>query len=49
MKKIPFLIGLGLLATGFGILVSIFLPDSILICIQAILLIVAGFLIINSK
>lgn len=49
MKKLSFTIGICLLSAGLGILLSMFLPDSLLIGIQAVLLIIAGFLIIYSK
>lgn len=49
MKKLSFTIGICLLSAGLGILLSMFLPDSLLIGIQAILLIIAGILIIFSK
>ncbi len=48
MKKLSFTIGLCLLSAGLGILLAIFLPDGFLVCIQSLLLIVAGFLIICS-
>lgn len=44
MKKISALIGAGILCVGIGILAASFLPPIILICFQALLLMVAGFL-----
>lgn len=44
MKKFSALIGAGILCVGLGILAASFLPPIILICFQAILLILAGFL-----
>ena len=49
MKKTSFFIGVCLFSAGVGILLSMFLPDVLLIGIQALLLIVAGFLIICAK
>ncbi|MBO4949975.1 MAG: hypothetical protein J6E38_03040 [Clostridia bacterium] len=49
MKKLSFIIGICLLSAGIGILLSMFLPDVLLVSIEALLLIVAGFLIICSK
>ena len=44
MKKCSALIGAGILCVGLGILAASFLPPIILICFQAILLILAGIL-----
>lgn len=44
MKKCSALISAGILCLGFGILVASFLPPLILVCFQALLLILAGFL-----
>ena len=49
MKKLSFTIGVCLFSAGLGILLSMYLPDSLLIGILSILLIIAGFLIIFSK
>ncbi len=49
MKKLSFTVGICLLSVGLGILLSMFLPDSLLIGILSILLIIAGILIILSK
>ncbi len=44
MKKYAACFGAGVLCIGFGILVASFLPPAVLICLQAVLLIVAGLL-----
>ena len=44
MKKCSGLIGAGILCLGFGILAASFLPPIILVCFQALLLILAGFI-----
>lgn len=44
MKKFSALIGAGILCIGLGILAASFLPTIILVCFQAILLILAGCL-----
>lgn len=49
MKRLSFTLGICLLSAGLGILLSMFLPDSLLICIQSVLLIIAGFLFLCSK
>lgn len=49
VKKLSFIIGICLLSAGIGVLLSMFLPDVLLVSIEALLLIVAGFLIICSK
>ena len=48
MKKSYFTIGICLFAAGLGVLLSMFLPDKLLICILAFLLIVAGLLVLCS-
>jgi hypothetical protein len=42
MKKFSALIGIGILCVGLGILAASFLPPILLICFQALLLILAG-------
>ena len=44
MKKFSALIGAGILCIGLGILAASFLPPIILVCFQALLLIIAGFI-----
>ncbi len=44
MKKCSALIGAGILCVGLGILAASFLPPVILVCFQALLLILAGIL-----
>jgi len=49
VKKLSFTIGICLLSAGVGIILAMFLPDGLLVGIQALLLILAGFLIICAK
>ena len=52
MKKftaLSALIGVGVLCIGLGILVACFLPPVLVVCIEAILLILAGFLALKCK
>ncbi len=49
MKKLCCSIGLCLLSAGLGILLAIFLPDGLLICLEALLIVIAGALILMSK
>lgn len=42
-KKFSAIIGVGIFCIGLGILAASFLPPVILVCFQAILLILAGF------
>ena len=44
MKKFSALLGAGILCLGFGILVACFLPPAVLVCVEAVLLVLAGFL-----
>ena len=44
MKKFSALIGAGILCLGFGILAASFLPPIVLVCFEALLLILAGIL-----
>lgn len=44
MKKLSALIGAGVLCIGLGILFASFLPAVVLVCIEALLLVLAGFL-----
>lgn len=44
MKKCSALIGAGILCVGLGILAASFLPPVILVCFQALLLMLAGIL-----
>ena len=44
MKKCSALIGAGILCVGLGILAASFLPPILLICFEALLLILAGCL-----
>ena len=44
VKNFSVLVGAGVLCIGFGILVASFLPPVILVCIEALLLILAGLL-----
>ncbi len=44
MKKQSAIIGAGMLCVGFGILLARFLPPIALVCIEAVLLILAGLL-----
>ena len=49
MKRLSFIIGICLLSAGIGIILAIFLPKGFLVSIEALLLILAGLLIICSK
>ena len=49
MRKLSYIIGICMLTAGVGIILAMFLPKVLLVCIEALLLIVAGFLIICSK
>ncbi len=49
MKNISTLIGAGVLCVGLGILVASFLPPIVLVCFQALLLIIAGLLSLKCK
>lgn len=49
VKKLSFTIGICLLSAGIGIILAMFLPKGLLVSIEALLLIVAGFLIIYCK
>lgn len=49
MKKLQYVVGVVLLSAGIGIILANFFPDGFLVSIEAILLIIAGFLIICSK
>ena len=49
MKKLTAFIGIGVLCVGFGILVACFLPPAVLVCIEAVLLILAGFLAMKCR
>ncbi len=49
MRKLCCNMGLCLLSAGLGILLAIFLPDGLLICLEALLIVVAGALILLSK
>lgn len=42
MKKNNKLVGVGIIAAGAMILLSCFLPPVVLVCVEAVLLIVAG-------
>ncbi|MBR4979068.1 MAG: hypothetical protein IKX77_00765 [Clostridia bacterium] len=44
MKNLTALLGVGVLCIGFGILIASFLPSLIVVCIEAVLLILAGFI-----
>ncbi len=44
MRRSCAVIGMCLLSAGVGILISVFLPPVILVCIEALLLILAGLL-----
>ncbi len=46
MKKLSKVIGICLFSAGIGILLSMFLPDVLLVGIEAMLLIIAGILIL---
>ncbi len=48
MKKLSALVGICLLSAGAGILLSCFLPLAVLVCIEALLLIIAGILCLKS-
>lgn len=47
VKKFGALFSAGILCVGFGILLAAFLPASVLMCIEAILLILAGLLLMK--
>ena len=49
MKKLTAFIGIGVLCVGLGILVAGFLPPTVLVCIEAVLLIFAGFLALKCR
>lgn len=49
MKKLCCTAGLCFLSAGLGILLAIFLPHVILICLEAMLIVMAGILILFSK
>lgn len=49
MKRICCTAGLCFLSAGLGILLAIFLPHSILICLEALLIVFAGLLILFAK
>jgi len=49
MRKLCCTAGLCLLSAGLGILLAIFLPDGILICLEALLIVLAGALILFAK
>ncbi len=44
MKKYSSLVGAGVLCIGFGILLASFLPAVVLVCLEALLLVLAGIL-----
>jgi|GEM_PF-3218530 hypothetical protein len=44
----PCTVGIGLLVAGFSMLLACFLPYIVIVCIQAILLILAGLLIVRN-
>ena len=44
LRKISVIIGMCLLSAGIGILIACFLPTAVLVCTEALLLIIAGFL-----
>ena len=48
MKKIGALFSAGILCVGCGILLATFLPSAVLMCIEAILLILAGLMLMKS-
>lgn len=45
MKKCKGAIGIGILASGVSLILAFFLPASVMVCIEALLLIAAGLLI----
>ncbi|MBQ7400304.1 MAG: hypothetical protein IJW06_07595 [Clostridia bacterium] len=49
MKKLSFIMGICLLSAGIGIILAMFLPNGFLVSIEALLLVIAGFLIICHK
>lgn len=49
MNKLTALVGAGVLCIGLGILIASFLPPVILVCFEALLLIVAGLLALKCK
>ena len=49
MRRICCTAGLCFLSAGLGILLAIFLPHTILICLEAVLIVLAGFLILFAK
>lgn len=44
MKRGSAVVGICLFSAGLGILISVFLPPLILVCIEAVLLILAGLI-----
>ncbi len=49
MKKLCFAVGLCLLCVGLGIILAILIPDILLICLEALLIVLAGALILFAK
>ena len=48
MKKIGVLFSIGIFCIGIGILLASFLPPVVLVCIESVLLIAAGLLLMKG-
>jgi hypothetical protein len=48
VRKAPTCIGIGLLSAGICLLLSCFLPNIIIVCLEAVLLILAGFILLKN-